>query len=138
MAVSCLMLGFNARLGRVLVFDDEIAAQRRMRTRPDAHPTQFRKWRRSPSQPAISGKRRSERSRTERVWEPIGVRRAKGSGKQRHQESEGGQEGQGPWRIKRMDVPVTSSIRSLILHLHLHSLYFSRTHPPTPSHCRIR
>ena len=31
----------DARLGRGLVFDDEIAAWQRMR--PDAHPTQFRK-----------------------------------------------------------------------------------------------
>ena len=34
----------NARLGRGLVFDDEIAAQQRMR--PDAHPMQFRKRKR--------------------------------------------------------------------------------------------
>ena len=34
----------NARLCRGLVFDDEVAAQQRMR--PDAHPMQFRKQRR--------------------------------------------------------------------------------------------
>ena len=34
----------HARLGRELVFDDEIAAQQRIRS--DAHPTQCRKQRR--------------------------------------------------------------------------------------------
>ena len=111
-----------------------------MRTRPDVHPTQFRKWRSGSRQPAIWGKRRSERSRTGRMWEPDrtqgrkGIRRAKGV-----------RRAKGPWRIKRMEVPVFSFIRSLIsylhishshLYLHLHSLYFSRTHPPIPSYCR--
>ena len=47
----------DARLGRGLVFDDEISAQQRMwmRIQPNAHPTQFRKRRRSPRQPAIFG-----------------------------------------------------------------------------------
>ena len=39
--------GEDARIGRGLVFDDEIAAQ------ADAHPTQFREQ--GPRQPAISG-----------------------------------------------------------------------------------
>ena len=76
----------------------------------------------------------------DRSQENKGVRGAKGSGEPRAQNSEGSQGG-----IKRMEVPVSSFIKSLILHLHilpshphLHSLYFSRTHPPTPSHCRIR
>ena len=48
-------------------------------------------------------------------------------------------------RMKKMEVPVSSFIRSLILHLyishlylHLHSLYFSHTYPPTLSLCRTR
>ena len=56
---------------------------------PDAHPTQFWKWRRGLRQPAISRKRKSERNKTEWMWEPDrsqgskGVREAKGPGEQR-------------------------------------------------------
>ena len=57
----------DTRLGQGLVFDDEIAAQQRMR--PDAHPMQFRKQRGSETAGnlgealgAISGKRRSEQA----------------------------------------------------------------------------
>ena len=140
----CRDLSQTERLVRPgIVFDDEIAAQQRMRTQPDAH-------RNFGSGEGVRGsrlflvKQRSERSRTERMWEPDrsqeskGVRGAKGSGERR-----GSGEPRGPWRIKRMEVPVFSFIRSLISHQHishshLHSLYFSRTHPSTPSHCRIR
>ena len=58
-----------------------------MLTRPDAHQAQFRKWRRGSRQPAISGKQRSDRSRTERMWEPDRsqeskeIKRAKGGQK---------------------------------------------------------
>ena len=64
----------------------------------------------------------------------------KGSGEQK-----GVREPKGSGEIKKTEVPVFFLIRSLILHLHishphlhLHSLFFSCTHSPTPSHCRIR
>ena len=119
-----------ARLGRGLVFDDEIAAQ----------PTGW-----GPDRMQFGsgeGVRDSQRFRGSEglsgagpsgCGDRIGVRRAKGSG--RGAKGSGEQRGSGePWRIKRMEVPVSSFIRSLILHLHishshlhLHSLYFSRT-----------
>ena len=48
--------------------------------------------------PAISGKQRSDRSRTERMWEPNRSQESKGSGEQRDQESERGQKSQ--WAIE--------------------------------------
>ena len=56
---------------------------------PDAHPTQFWKWRRGLRLPAISRKRKSERTKTECMWEPDRsqgskrVREAKGPGEPR-------------------------------------------------------
>ena len=37
-----------------------------------------------------------------------------------------------PESIEGTKFPVSSPIKSLILHPHLHSLYFSRTSPPSP------
>ena len=97
---------------------------------------------------AISGKRRSEQSRVEGpsgCRSRIGARRAKGSGEKGIRRARGVRRAKVPGSIKRMEVALFSFIRSLILHLdishshlHLHGLYFSRTHPPTPSHCHIR
>lgn len=96
--------------------------------------------------------RRAKGSGEQKSQESKGVRRAKGSGEQKGQESKSirkakglGEEmskraiGSGElWRIKRIEISFTSPIKSFILHLHLHSAYFSRTHPPIPLYCRIR
>ena len=74
------------RLARGLVYDDYIAAQQR--TRPDAHPTQYRKQGRKP---AISGKRRSEHSRVGEKDRADG-RAGYGSGESRPRRKERGQE----------------------------------------------
>ena len=104
----------NARLGRGLVFDDEIAAQ------ADTHPTEARSkaagnFREAPSQPAISGKhqgsrqsrgstravsgkRRPEQSKVEGpsgCRSRIGVGRAKGSEEKGIRRARGARRGKG-------------------------------------------
>ena len=71
-------------------------------------------------QPAISGKRSSEQSRVGEK-DRAGVRAGE------------------LWKIKRMEVPVSSLIRLLILHLHLHlhSLYLAALFPTHPLHYTV-
>ncbi len=113
----------DARLGPGLVFDDELQAQL---SRGSRHLTQFRGIEslaeKNPRQPAISGKRRSGRSR-------VSLKGPSGCGSRMGQERKGAQEVE---RIKGTKLPVSSFIRSLISHPHLQSLYLSRNFPTMP------
>ena len=151
-----------ARLGRGLVFDDEIAAQQRMR--PEAHPTQFRKQRRVRGSRQFRGsgdlskageEKRTERRRAEtasnfgeaeeqgRVEEKdrADARAGYGSKRSRPEGEKGARRAGGPWMIKRREVPVSSLIRLLILHLHLHlhlhNLYLAALFPTHPLHYTV-
>ena len=90
----------NARLGRGLVFDDEIAAQQERRS--DAHPTPFRKQRRVRDSRQFRGSgslsRAGQEGRTERMREPD-----KGS-----KERKGARGAGRPRRIKEDGVPTLS------------------------------
>ena len=130
-----------------LVFDNEIAAQQqmRMRIRPDVHLTQFWKWKKGLRQPTISGSKGLSRVGPIRCGNQIGVRRAKEAGEQRDWESKGGQKSQGAMGNKEdggsslfFHQIIDFSTAYLALAPTLHSLYFSRTYPPTLSYCCIR
>ncbi len=116
-------LGYNARLGRGLVFNDDIAARHRIRIRRNLGSG------RAGNLGEASGQSRRREGlsgaglgkRTERMWEP-----------DRGQASKRDQRGKGePWRIKKDKVSVSFCIRSLISHR-------TCTAPTHPLHSRIR
>ena len=118
----------DARLGRGLVFSDEIAGQqiriRRTFGRSEAAGNfwEAEAWAGQGRRKGPSGYESWIGFRGEQAWVEKGVRRAGGL-----------------WKIKSMEVPVFFLIRLLILHLHLHlhSLYSAALYPTHPIHYTV-
>ncbi len=107
------LLMIHARLVKKLAFDDETAAQQRMRIRrnfgtgskADGNFGKVGAW--------------ADKQKEKNWAEKEPDRRVKGSREQKSDES------WGHWRIKRMEAPVSSFIRSFIFHQHILQLHIS-------------